>query len=316
MTEGHPSPQALLDRLEQVIVGKREALTLVLAAMVADGHVLIQDVPGVAKTLAARAIARSFALRFGRIQMTPDLLPADLTGTSVWDETKKDFVFRPGPVFTHVLLVDELNRATPRTQSGLLEGMEERAVTVDGKRYQLPRPFFVIATQNPIEQSGVFPLPEAQLDRFLIQIQMGYPTLDEEIAIVAAQSKTHPIDAIEPLMTGNDLLEMRAAATSVYVDPSVLDYMVRLVHATRSRSDVALGVSPRASIGLHHLSRALALIEGEPFVRPDHVKRVAPAVLRHRVILTPQARLGGAEAEDVVASILDSVEVPIHAGVP
>ena len=308
------SPYAILDQFEQVIVGKREPLTLILAAMIADGHVLIEDVPGVAKTIAARTLAKSFDLRFGRVQMTPDLLPADLTGASVWDEKKQEFVFRPGPIFTNVLLADELNRATPRTQSGLLEAMEEHMVTADGRRYALPRPFFVIATQNPIEQSGVFPLPEAQLDRFLIQIRMGYPSLAEEISIVQAQSESHPIDQIKPIASGQDLLRMRAGAGAIHADPSILDYIVRIVRATRERDDVALGVSPRASIGLHHLSRALAYIESESFVRPDHVKRVVPAALRHRLTLTPQARLGGADPDDVIEEILNRTEVPIYVG--
>lgn len=308
------SPHGLLNHFEKVIIGKREPLTLLLAALIADGHVLIEDVPGVAKTLAARTLAKSFALDFSRVQMTPDLLPADLTGTSVWDEQKREFIFRPGPIFAQVLLVDELNRATPRTQSGLLEAMEERAVSADGNRYELPSPFFVIATQNPVEQSGVFPLPEAQLDRFLIQIRMGYPTLEEETAIVAAQSKTHPIDELESVVSAEALMSFRSAAAAIHVDPSVLDYIVRITRATRGRVEVALGVSPRASIGLHHIARALAFIEGEGFVRPDHVKRAAPAVLRHRLILTPQARLGGTEPDDVIAAILDTIEAPIYDG--
>ncbi len=309
------SPFALLNHFERVIVGKREPLTLMLAALLADGHVLIEDVPGVAKTIAARTLARSFSLRFGRIQMTPDLLPADLTGSSVFDNKRDEFVFRPGPVFAQLLLVDELNRATPRTQAGLLEAMEERAVTADGKRYRLPKPFFVIATQNPIEQSGVFPLPEAQLDRFLIQVSMGYPTSEDETAIVAAQSNSHPIDTLAPVLDVEAIMELRLAAASIFVDPSVTDYIVRLVRETRNRPDVALGASPRASIGLHHIARAYALIQGSPFVRPDHVKAVAPAVLRHRIQLTPQARLSGTTSDEIIESILESVEVPLHVGV-
>jgi MoxR-like ATPase len=308
------TPDEILDHFEKVIVGKREKLKLVLAAFLADGHVLIEDVPGVAKTLLARTLAKSFKLHFSRVQMTPDLLPADLTGTSIWDEKKQEFVFRPGPIFTQVLLADELNRATPRTQSGLLEAMEEHTVSADGKRYALPRPFFVIATQNPVEQSGVFPLPEAQLDRFLIQIRMGYPDLAEEVRIVEAQSQRHPIGSIEPILEAEALLAMRERAAAVHVDGSVAEYMVRVVRATRARIDVALGVSPRASIGLHHLSRALAYVEGAKFVVPDHVKRVAPAVLRHRLVLTPQARLGGANPVQVIEEILETVEAPIYGG--
>jgi MoxR-like ATPase len=287
------SPKALLDYFERVIVGKRETLSMMLAALIANGHVLIEDVPGVAKTLAARTLAKCFDLSFGRIQMTPDLLPADLTGVSVWDEQQKEFVFRPGPVFSQVLLADELNRATPRTQSGLLEAMEEGTVTADGRRYPLPQPFFVIATQNPVEQFGVFPLPEAQVDRFLIQVRMGYPTFEQEREIVVAQSRSHPLDDLRP---------------------PVLDYILRLVRATREREEVSLGASPRASLALHRVSRALALIEGEPFIRPDHVKRAAPPVLRHRLILNPQARLAGTEPDEVIRSILEAVEVPIYTG--
>lgn len=315
MAKTRLSPHAVLRHLEQVIVGKREPLTFMLAALIADGHVLIEDVPGVAKTLAARTLAKSFSLSFSRIQMTPDLLPADLTGSSVWDEQKREFVFRPGPIFAQVLLVDELNRATPRTQSGLLEAMEERSVSADGRRYEVPSPFFVIATQNPIEQSGVFPLPEAQLDRFLVQIRMGYPSLEDEVAVVSAQKKSHPIESLQAVVDSETLREFRATASAIYVDPSVMDYLVRIVRATRSRVEIALGASPRASIGLHHLSRALAFIDGEAFVRPDHVKRAAPAVLRHRLILTPQARLGGTQVDEVIQTILDSIEVPIYAGV-
>ncbi len=314
MTSPTVSPKTLLDYFERVIVGKREPLTMMLAALIADGHVLIEDVPGVAKTIAARTLARSFDLSFARVQMTPDLLPADLTGTSVWDEQKRDFIFRPGPIFAQVLLADELNRATPRTQSGLLEAMEERAVSAEGRRHPLPDPFFVIATQNPIEQFGVFPLPEAQIDRFLIQISMGYPSLEEEIAVVEAQSKSHPLESIGPILSVEGLVRLREEATAIHVAPSVLDYMVRIVRATRQRQEAALGASPRASLALHRLSRALALMNGENFVRPDHVKRAAPAVLRHRLILNPQARLSGLKSDDVIAKILESVEAPIYNG--
>ncbi|MBI1785191.1 MoxR family ATPase [Candidatus Sumerlaeota bacterium] len=308
------APADLIAHFEKVIVGKRETLTMMLAALIADGHVLIEDVPGVAKTIAARTLARSFDLSFARVQMTPDLLPADLTGTSIWDEPKREFIFRPGPIFAQVLLADELNRATPRTQSGLLEAMEERSVSAEGRRHPLPKPFFVIATQNPIEQFGVFPLPEAQLDRFLIQIGMGYPTHGEETMIVEAQSQSHPIDAIGPILSAEGLMRLRGEAAAIHVSPAVLDYMVRIVRATREREQVALGASPRASIALHRISRALALIAGENFVRPDHVKQAAPAVLRHRVILTPQARLAGTKTDEVIGAILQTIDAPIYEG--
>jgi MoxR-like ATPase len=305
-------PSQLLEHLERVVVGKRPTLVLMLAALLADGHVLIEDVPGLAKTLAARALARILSLRFARAQMTPDLLPADLTGTSIWDEQKKEFVFRPGPIFTQVLLVDELNRATPRTQAGLLEAMEERTVSAEGKRHDLPQPFFVIATQNPIEQFGVFPLPEAQLDRFLIHLGMGYPTEEEERAIVHAQRLAHPLESLEPLLDAAGLARLREAARVVHVSEPVLDYIVKITRSTRGRDQIALGASPRASIAMHRMGRALALIEGEQFVRPDHVKRVAPAVLRHRIILTPQARLAGASADEIIRRLLDSIEAPVY----
>jgi MoxR-like ATPase len=307
-------PKQILDRMETVIVGKRPVLELVLAAMLADGHVLIEDVPGVAKTMVARVLARTFDLEFGRVQMTPDLLPADLTGTGVWDEHEKTFIFRPGPIFTQILLVDEINRATPRTQAGLLEAMEERAVSAEGQRHRLAPPFFVIATQNPVEQLGVFPLPEAQLDRFLIRIGMGYPEFVDEMRIVEAQVKAHPLESLAPLATLEDLNHMRARATALHTDPSVMDYLVRMVRATRQREDVLLGASPRASLGLHRMARALASIHGAGFVRPDHVKQAAPAVMRHRIILTPQARLAGMTTDQVIEAILNNTEAPLHLG--
>jgi MoxR-like ATPase len=308
------SPEAILDRMEQVIIGKRPVLELVLAAMLAEGHVLIEDVPGVAKTLLARTLARTFTLEFGRVQMTPDLLPADLTGTGIWDEKQRSFVFQPGPIFAQILLVDEINRATPRTQAGLLEAMEERTVTAEGSNYALPRPFFVIATQNPVEQQGVFPLPEAQLDRFLIQVSMGYPDFEEERRIVEAQAHARPLESLEPVAGYEDLVGMREAVDAVHTDGSVLDYIVRLARASRDREDVILGASPRASLGLHHLARALAFVQGSKYVRPDHVKRAAPAILRHRLLLTPQARLAGTEPDQIIDSILEGVEVPLYVG--
>jgi len=308
------TPEAILDRMEQVIIGKRPVLELVLAAMLAEGHVLIEDVPGVAKTLLARTLARTFELEFKRVQMTPDLLPADLTGTGIWNEQELAFVFRPGPIFTQILLADELNRATPRTQAGLLEAMEERTVSAEGKRHPLPRPFFVIATQNPLEQHGVFPLPEAQIDRFLVQISMGYPEFSEEVKIIEAQAKSHPLQALEPLAGLADFEALREAATAVHTDPSILDYIVRLVRASREREDVALGASPRASLGLHHLARALAFIRGSSYVRPDHVKQAAPAVLRHRLMLAPEARLAGMEPDQIIESLLERIEVPLYVG--
>jgi MoxR-like ATPase len=307
-------PSAIVDRIETVVIGKRPTVQLVLAALLADGHVLIEDVPGVAKTLLARTLARVLQLSASRIQLTPDLLPADLTGTGIWDERERTFRFQPGPIFAQIVLADELNRATPRTQSGLLEAMEERTVTADGTKHALPEPFFVIATQNPLEQQGVFPLPEAQLDRFLIQIGMGYPDREQEVAIVRAQANARPIDQVRPVAGEADVQAMRQAAARVHTDASVYDYIVRLVRATRQRPDLLLGASPRASLGLHHLSRALAFVQGLEFVQPDHVKQVAPAVLRHRLQLTPQARLAGVKPDQVIQELLESVEAPIYVG--
>ncbi|MEN6626842.1 MAG: MoxR family ATPase [Candidatus Sumerlaeia bacterium] len=305
-------PQSIIDHMERVIVGKRPVLELVLAAMLAEGHVLIEDVPGVAKTLLARTVARTFNLSYSRVQLTPDLLPADLTGTGIWDETVRQFRFQPGPVFCQILLADELNRATPRTQAGLLEAMEEQAVTEGGNRHPLPRPFFVLATQNPIEQQGVFPLPEAQLDRFLIQISMGYPEAEDELAIVLAQAQGHPIDKLASIAGLSDFQQMREASMRLHIDPTVGEYIVRLVRATREREELLLGASPRASIGLHRLARALAYVEESEYVLPDHVKLAAPAVLRHRLMLTPQARLAGLKTDQVIETLLDRVEVPIY----
>jgi MoxR-like ATPase len=307
-------PNAIVTRMESVVIGKHQTIQLVLAALLAEGHVLIQDVPGVAKTLLARALARALRLTASRIQMTPDLLPADLTGTGVWDERERVFRFQPGPIFAQIVLADELNRATPRTQAGLLEAMEERTVTADGARHPLPDPFFVVATQNPLEQQGVYPLPEAQLDRFLIQIGMGYPDLDDELAIVRAQTDGHPIERMEPVADEADLSAMRQAVRRVHTDPSVHDYIVRLVRATREREDLLLGASPRASLGLHHLARALAYIQGMDYVQPDHVKQAALPVLRHRVILTPQARLAGMHPDRIILELLERVEAPMYVG--
>lgn len=305
-------PQAILNAMERVIVGKRDRLELVLASMLAGGHVLIEDVPGVAKTVVARTLARLFAMDFSRVQMTPDLLPADLTGTGIWDETTREFTFQHGPIFAQILLVDELNRATPRTQSGLLEAMEEHTVSADGQRHPLPEPFFVIATQNPLEQQGVFPLPEAQLDRFLIQTALGYPTLDDEVRIVHAQSRQHPLESLEPLVDAETVRNWQEQAMSLHTDASIMDYLVRLVRSTRHHQEIALGASPRASLGLHRLARALAFIRSEAFVTPDHVKDAAIPVLQHRICLHPQARLAGRNPCNVIEQILDEVQPPIY----
>lgn len=277
--------ERIIRNLQRVIVGKDKAVRLTLAALLSDGHLLIEDVPGLGKTLLARSLARSINAQFKRVQFTPDLLPSDITGVSVYDPQSREFEFREGPVFCQILLADELNRATPRTQSALLEGMEERQVSVDGRTYRLPRPFFVVATQNPIEQQGVYHLPEAQLDRFLMQISLGYPEHEEEKRIVEEQRLVHPLESLESVADASDISALQVKVREVFVEPSVHDYLVRIVAATRRDPNVLLGGSPRASLALFRTAQALTLLEGRPFVLPDTVKEVVKPVLRHRLIL-------------------------------
>ncbi len=296
--------------IAKVIFGKSEVIKQVLAALLAGGHVLIEDVPGVGKTYLARSLALSITGIFKRIQFTPDLLPTDVTGVSIYNQRERVFEFREGPVFTNVLLADELNRATPRTQSALLECMEERQVSADGVTHPLPRPFFVMATQNPIEQQGVYHLPEAQLDRFLIQIMVGYPKHYVEMNILEAQRERHPIETLEPVATIGDILRMQKEAREIYVDKSLRDYVVAIVEKTRSHTSLFLGGSPRASLALYRMGQAMAFLEGAGYVRPDVVKALTKPVLRHRLILKPQARLGGLTADQVIEDILHSIDVP------
>ncbi|HOE63547.1 MAG TPA: MoxR family ATPase [Candidatus Sumerlaeota bacterium] len=303
--------EQLISNMEKVIFGKTEEIRHVVATLLAGGHILIEDVPGVGKTYLARSLALSIGGEFKRIQFTPDLLPTDVTGVSIYNQKTKEFEFREGPVFANILLADELNRATPRTQSALLECMEERQVTSDGIPRFMPSPFFVIATQNPIEQQGVYHLPEAQLDRFMIRLSIGYPKHFIEMDILDAQKKQHPIETINSVCKMEDILHAHNIVRDIYVDESIREYIVSLVEATRAHESLILGGSPRASISLYRMSQAMAFINGADFVLPDVIKELAKPVLRHRLILKPQARLGGLTPDEVISDILQKIPVPI-----
>jgi MoxR-like ATPase len=303
--------QTVVDNVERVIVGKREAIDLLMVALLCEGHVLIEDVPGVGKTMLARALATSLGLSFKRLQCTPDLLPNDITGVSIFNQRSGEFEFRPGPAFSQLLLADEINRATPRTQSALLESMGEGQVTADGITYPLPQPFMVMATQNPIEYEGTFPLPEAQLDRFLLKLAVGYPSPSDENQMILNLQREHPITAIGQVVDGALVLELRRQVWDVHVDDTVRDYAVRLVHATRSHADLALGASPRGSLALFKTAKALAALEGRNYVIPDDVKRLALPVLVHRLIVRPQSALRGYTAARVLTDLLQATPLDI-----
>jgi MoxR-like ATPase len=308
--------RAIRRQVGRVIVGRDAAVELLLVALLSEGHVLLEDVPGVGKTMLAKAIARSTGCVFGRIQCTPDLLPTDALGVSVYNQETHAFQFHPGPIFSQVLLVDEINRATPRTQSALLEAMEERQATIEGETRPLPRPFLVLATQNPIELAGTFPLPEAQLDRFLMRISIGYPTPEEEAAILDRFERASPLDDLNPVADSTVLVAAARRIRGVTVAPPVRDYVIAVVQATRHHPALSLGASPRASLALRRASQALAAIRGRWFVLPDDVKHVAPSVLAHRLIPTGQTRLRGTAAHDVLADILAGVAVPVEDPLP
>ncbi|HXU23638.1 MAG TPA: MoxR family ATPase [Tepidiformaceae bacterium] len=302
--------ERILANVETVIVGKEREVRMTLTALLCGGHVLIEDVPGVGKTMLARALAASTGCQFRRIQFTPDLLPSDVTGVSIYNQKTGDFEFRDGPVISQVLLADEVNRATPKTQSALLEAMEERQVTVDGVTHKIPSPYMVLATQNPIEYEGTFPLPEAQLDRFLIRVHLGYPSQMDEIRVLNAQQIAHPVESIGQVTNAEEILELQRAVREVFVDDLLKQYIVALANATREHESVYLGASPRGSLALFRTSQAKALLEGRAFVTPDDVKSLAFATLGHRIILSPGAKVKGTTPADVVASCLSRVPVP------
>ena len=303
--------QIVVDNVERVIVGKRETIELLMVALLCEGHVLIEDVPGTGKTMLARAIAASLGLSFKRLQCTPDLLPNDITGVSIYNQRSGEFEFRPGPAFVHVLLADEINRATPRTQSALLEAMGEGQVTVDGVTRALSRPFLVLATQNPIEYEGTFPLPEAQLDRFLLKLSVGYPSADDEGQILLNLQREHPITAIQQVVDGARLLDLQRVVWEVHIDDTVRDYIVRLIHATRDHADLALGASPRGSLALFKTAQALAILRGRDFVIPDDVKALAMPALVHRLIVRPESALRGYTANRILGDLLASTPLDV-----
>jgi len=300
----------LIENLERVIVGKRQTVELTVIGLLCQGHVLIEDVPGVGKTVLARSLAKSLGCTFNRLQFTPDMLPSDVTGVSIYNQSNRKFEFRNGPIFAQIVLVDEINRATPKTQAALLEAMEERQVTVDGITHGLPSPFMVLATQNPIEYEGTFPLPEAQLDRFLLRVRLGYPSPLDEIEVLERQQLRHPIESLAPVIKVAELLAAMEAIKEIYVSSPVKRYIVDLMNRTRQNNDVYLGASPRGSLGLFRTGQARAALDGRDYVLPDDIKALAVSVLAHRIIVSPAARLRELSSERIVTEILDNLPVP------
>lgn len=302
----------LRENIQKVIVGKDEPILLTLVSVLCEGHVLIEDVPGIGKTTLARALASSLGLTYRRIQFTPDLLPSDVTGLSWFNQKTQEFEFRPGPVMSQVVLADEINRATPRTQSALLEAMQERQVTVDGVTRPQPRPFLVLATQNPIELEGTFPLPEAQIDRFMLRVEIGYPSEEEENNILERFRSDDPLEEVEAVTTPEEVLELQEQRKAIRIEESIRNYIVKVARATREHAEIELGASPRATLALYQTSQAWAAIQGRDYVLPDDVKFMAPHVLTHRLMISTQAQLRGRRPEEMVADIVDSVPVPVE----
>ena len=310
MTEVQSVTDALIENVERVIIGKRDVIELVAIGLLSQGHMLIEDVPGVGKTMLARALSKSLGCTFRRIQFTPDMLPSDVTGVSIFNQKTREFEFRPGPIIAQIVLTDEINRATPKTQASLLEAMEELQVTVDGVTRPLPRPFLVLATQNPIEYEGTFPLPEAQLDRFLMRVRLGYPNQDDEVAILDAQQFVHPLTKIEQVVGVEALVTAQEKLKEVYVDPLVKRYIVDIITQTRRHPDIYLGASPRGSLALYRTGQARAAMQGRDYVLPDDVKALATPTLAHRLIVSPSARLRDVTGETVTREILSTLPVP------
>ena len=302
----------IIDNVQQVIIGKRETVELLLTAILCEGHALLEDVPGTGKTTLARALSASLGCTFRRIQFTPDLLPSDVTGLNWFNQKKQEFEFRAGPVMSQILLADEINRATPRTQSALLEAMQERQVTIDGISHPLPRPFLVLATQNPVELEGTFPLPEAQVDRFLVHIHIGYPNQEEENAMLERFRIDDPMQTLKPVVSQEELLQLQQERKTIRVEASIRDYIVRISESTRANVDISLGASPRATLALYQVSQAWAALQGRDYVLPDDVKHITPHVLSHRLIIAPHAQLRGRNVQELIADIVGSVAVPVE----
>jgi len=310
--ETQPKIERLISNIEKVIVGKKEVIKLLIAGLLSRGHILIEDVPGLGKTMLVRALAKSISADFKRIQFTPDLLPSDITGVNIYNQSTTKFEFKPGPVFANIILADEINRTTPRTQSGLLECMQEYAVTVDGTTHNLPEPFFVIATKNPIEFYGTYPLPEAQLDRFLMRFGMGYILEGEEVNILEHRLTQDPIDTLQPVFELSDILNLMEKVNHIYINRDILSYIVRIINATRQHADIKLGASPRGSLALMRLSKAYALMNNRDYVVPSDIKNIAIPALNHRIILYPNALVRGVKPQEIIKELLDKIPVPVE----